>query len=414
MSKALSIAVCAALFAANATSGELFVGNENTAFARGSAIQGGLTIAGACGGSIHSMTSDGGDLFFGTPFGSIYHYDGAQQSPTYSIPSPNDARALAVKGNVLFVGGGNGTVARLNKETGAVLGTWTLPTGSGAAVEGLVLIGDMLYAGTSFGVVFRADVDDGMWNFWGTCGAPVTAMTNDATHVILAGTDGSVYRVEIESQFLDGQFFAGGDIRSLVVHGGQLLVGSADGNVRRFNRLTGALISTFAWEFGVDAMAMTSEEPGNPYCYGFACPCGNDDASSGCRNSTGAGASVVAEGTASALADDLELTVTGLPPNASGRFYMGGIAASIPFGDGLMCAGSGGYGQFRFPGALANNAGQLTLGPGIGAFAATHFGPTGQVTPAFTWHFQAWYRNLAGPCGSGFNTSTSYSVTFVP
>jgi hypothetical protein len=29
-------------------------------------------------------------------------------------------------------------------------------------------------------------------------------------------------------------------------------------------------------------------------------------------------------------------------------------------------------------------------------------------------HFQAWYRNVVGPCGSGWNLSSARSISFTP
>ena len=45
-----------------------------------------------------------------------------------------------------------------------------------------------------------------------------------------------------------------------------------------------------------------------------------------------------------------------------------------------------------------------------------HPQPTGfvSVMPGDTWHFQRWYRDPAGPCGSGFNLTNGLALTFVP
>ena len=36
------------------------------------------------------------------------------------------------------------------------------------------------------------------------------------------------------------------------------------------------------------------------------------------------------------------------------------------------------------------------------------------IVAGATVHFQGWYRDPAGPCGSGFNLTNGYSVVFVP
>jgi hypothetical protein len=57
-------------------------------------------------------------------------------------------------------------------------------------------------------------------------------------------------------------------------------------------------------------------------------------------------------------------------------------------------------------------AGHALLGPGIAGHAADHFPSTGAIDPGDTWRFQAWYRDPAGPCGTGFNLSNGLEVTF--
>jgi len=95
---------------------------------------------------------------------------------------------------------------------------------------------------------------------------------------------------------------------------------------------------------------------------------------------------------------------------------MGAGVINVPFGDGKLCAGAGGYGNFRFlPLRKTTSAGVLALGPGIGWHAHEHFGATGQVSAGFTWNFQIWYRDGNGsPCGGNFNLSNVYATTFTP
>ena len=50
--------------------------------------------------------------------------------------------------------------------------------------------------------------------------------------------------------------------------------------------------------------------------------------------------------------------------------------------------------------------GTLVIGPGIAAGAG--------IVPVTTRHFQCWYRDPGGPCGSNFNTTNAFSVTFTP
>ena len=82
-----------------------------------------------------------------------------------------------------------------------------------------------------------------------------------------------------------------------------------------------------------------------------------------------------------------------------------------------MCAGAGGYGQFRFPVQHAQSSqwlGSFRFGPDLVAHSAQHFGPLGTIQPGSTWRFQAWFRDAQNPCGHGFDTSNATSVTFQP
>jgi hypothetical protein len=151
-----------------------------------------------------------------------------------------------------------------------------------------------------------------------------------------------------------------------------------------------------------------------PYCFGAACPCGNDSLTAGCLNGSGSGALMTASGTTVHALDDLVLTTSGVPPNQNGLFYMGPIAVKVPFANGHRCAAPGALGLFRYPIQNAGPAGILTLGPGIIATSCASFTPSGCIQPGFTWNFQAWYRDPLGPCGATFNFSSAVQATFVP
>jgi len=154
--------------------------------------------------------------------------------------------------------------------------------------------------------------------------------------------------------------------------------------------------------------------PGTAYCFcDVDAPCGNNDPLAGCATGqAGGGALLIGTGTPSVLADDLVLSVSGLGAGEPGIVYMGVAAVRFAFGDGLRCVGQGGVGSFRFPFRHAGGAGVFTEGPGIVAHSQSSFSMPGQIGPGQTWHFQGWFRDPFGPCGSGFNFTNAYSVTF--
>ena len=145
------------------------------------------------------------------------------------------------------------------------------------------------------------------------------------------------------------------------------------------------------------------------YCQGIGCPCGNDDALAGCANSTGSGAKLSTVGTASVLHDSLELFAGPIPSGKSGLFFMGSLPAQQPFGDGQRCVAGELY---RFAVRVSN--GTIHLGPGLVQLSRARLPRGGVIRVGATWYLQAWYQDLAGPCGSGFNLSDAVEVLFTP
>ncbi len=162
------------------------------------------------------------------------------------------------------------------------------------------------------------------------------------------------------------------------------------------------------WQVGLDNARITTEL-GSPFCFGDGsgapCPCGNGGAAPrGCANSTGSGALLAATGTSSLAANDLVLHASSMPGSTSALLFQGTSpvngGAGVVFGDGLRCAG----GNVTRLGTRAASAGAASWGPGL---------PHGIGLPT-TLQFQVWYRNVVGPCGSGWNLSNGLAVAFTP
>ena len=150
-----------------------------------------------------------------------------------------------------------------------------------------------------------------------------------------------------------------------------------------------------------------ASEVGVPYCFGAGCPCGNDDATAGCANDTGGGASLGALGSASITADDLVLSATGLTPGP-GLFFQGNNAVNSgdgnPFGDGLRCAG-GSVVRLEVLFANASNGFQTETTISVAT--------KGGVSVGQTKRYQYWYRDSgSSPCGSLFNLSSGYELVW--
>lgn len=153
-------------------------------------------------------------------------------------------------------------------------------------------------------------------------------------------------------------------------------------------------------------------EPGVEFCGAESCPCANSGSRSGCANSVGAGAALRSDGSASVSLDNLELRVEGMPPSTSALIFMGGAGSSVLLGDGVRCVAAGPASLCRFPVRTADSAGQASWTQLVATAAGG--GPACTIAAGSTWYFQGWYRDVNGPCGTGFNLSSAQSVLFTP
>ncbi len=126
-------------------------------------------------------------------------------------------------------------------------------------------------------------------------------------------------------------------------------------------------------------------------------------------NSVGPGMRIGWLGTTSIAANDLALVAERGPPNGFGLFYYGLNAVQVPFGDGLRCVGGS---TFRFAPAQ-----QLDAQGNVLRYVSHNAPPLnggGAIPAGATRHFQFWYRNPAGPGGTGFNLSDGMALVFRP
>ncbi len=395
---------------------DLYVGGFSSQIYRGDPAVGDFELVGVCGGAVHSMTPAGPDLLIGDVTGVIYRYDQGIDSIGYLQDVDNDATALIVQGSDFLVGGTDGTVLRYATDGSDVDPTevLTAPVPIGA----MYMVGDVLFVGSPLGVVFRTDLDHdgGVFQFFGTCGGPIASMVQHAGSLLLGTTSGVVYRLSLQTGTVTSSFVIGNGVTAMVLHEGELLSGVGTGDILRVDPVDGSPAGGDLHVLG-DVQAMTINgvpAPGFTYCYGVSCPCGNDDSGAGCITAGGQGAFLTGGGTASVSIDDLTLSLTQIPPHQFALFYMGATPIHQPFGNGVLCAGSGGYGQFRFDIVNSSAGGFVSLGPGIVQYSEDNFPQTGQIVTGFTWIFQVWFRDAQGLCGSSFNTSNGLTVIFQP
>lgn len=141
-------------------------------------------------------------------------------------------------------------------------------------------------------------------------------------------------------------------------------------------------------------------------------PCGNDDPLAGCENSTGVGALLTSFGSDSVSNDDLVLLGVQFPPNINGLWLMSQTTTQVTLGAGLRCVGGTIY---RLGSFNSGPSGIATYGPEIVYNSCNGNLPVAAcIQVGQTWHFQAWYRNLIGPCGGLTNLTNLLSVPFTP
>ena len=153
-----------------------------------------------------------------------------------------------------------------------------------------------------------------------------------------------------------------------------------------------------------------TDGPATTFCFGITCPCGNNDPDAGCGNlgidgNFATGGLLEAAGSNSLAADDLVMTVSGIKSTAAGVLFVGTTQASLPFGDGQRCV----FGSLkRYPLEMSSAGGVIVFGPGqiVAGGIPTAAGDTR--------HYQAWYRDLGGPCGNATNVTNALSVTWLP
>lgn len=151
------------------------------------------------------------------------------------------------------------------------------------------------------------------------------------------------------------------------------------------------------------------------YCIGDGtagdCRCGNTsptDTGAGCANSTGAGGLLLASGSASVAADDLSVSLSGLPSQALALLFVGtdfsafGATGQL-LGNGRLCIGGPLTRSTLFSSDVSGAASQA------GGYASEFNAAAGS-----SFHLQVMYRDVSGPCGFGFNSTNALRITFLP
>ena len=139
-----------------------------------------------------------------------------------------------------------------------------------------------------------------------------------------------------------------------------------------------------------------------------ACPCANESVlgtAAGCKNSTGAGATITASGSALFANDNLGFSLAGAVPNQPCILVQGATLIGMPFKDGLLCMGN-----------PTDRVGRLILDASGAANTTVSIITEGAVPgPGTTRYYQFWYLDPGGggPCGIGSNFSNALRIDYI-
>ena len=318
-------------------------------------------VVGAPGESVLSTVDTNGHTESITRAGAVHHFErraGAwvhADSIKAGAPDYKDdfGNSVSLSGDSLIVGA--------NHEGG-----------DSSGIDGDQLIDGSLYSGAAY--AFRRSV-----GHWGQI-AYVKASNHDTY-------DGFGHNVAI-----DGEWFVvgspGESSGASGVNGNQ-----ADNSVD----LAGA---AYVFEFPVPSAI--------PLCLGDGsdvfCPCVNfGRPGEGCENSTGRGALLRADGSASVAADDLSFVLTGGRGNQPSLLVQGEALTTVPFRDGLLCMGNP---TERMEVVMLDGSGN--------GVTTSSIVTSGNIAPGAIRYYQQWYRDPGplSPCGAGSNLSQALLVSW--
>jgi hypothetical protein len=173
-------------------------------------------------------------------------------------------------------------------------------------------------------------------------------------------------------------------------------------------------VQTQAGNLGFDAFVSHFTRTAVAICTGDGssgpCPCANETPPvqrAGCAHSAGIGGRLVDLGSTSLSADGFVLLGSAMPNAPVVYVQASAVAASVPFGDGLSCAGGT----------------RILLGTKLNAAGASRFPDSGDppvsvagaVTGPGTLVYEAWYRNAAAFCTPATaNVTNGLVATWLP
>jgi outer membrane protein assembly factor BamB len=129
----------------------------------------------------------------------------------------------------------------------------------GALLSANVLLGAEVFVGGSQGAVFRGDSTTGGFQFFGTCGGPISSMAVLGGDLFLGTQNGVIYRLGTASGLVETSFSVPNDAAAMATHDGDLLIGGSDRTVLRVDPADGSVLATYTTVDPVAAMVVVHD-----------------------------------------------------------------------------------------------------------------------------------------------------------
>ncbi|MEM7306431.1 MAG: hypothetical protein AAF682_07170 [Planctomycetota bacterium] len=222
----------------------------------GDPLAGGFQLEVDTGQPANSLAQIGNRLYIGTTSGQILAYNQDNGTLQLAATVPNDATDMAVHEADLLISGSDGSVVRVNPRKGLLEQTFQ----SDFDVQALAIDGDVLYAGTPFGVFQKLDLTSPAdFAFAGVCGGPINSMAFTESELYLGDSTGQVYVYDKFTEFVAYAYPVDNDASAIVREGDHFLIGGDNGSIRRVEQIFGFLVDTLTAPEAVADLWM--EEP---------------------------------------------------------------------------------------------------------------------------------------------------------
>lgn len=246
--RTLSLFALAALGTPALAADTLLLGGADGMIYAGDPSSGGFALEVPVGGSIGAMAQMGNQLIVAESSGFLSTYGLSSGLLEGLFEVETDATDMVVHDGTLLISGSDGIIHRVNPVTGATLETFD----TGFDIAALATDGDMLFAGTPFGVFHQKDLStDSPFTFAGTCGGPINSIISRDDELYLGDTTGNVYVFDKSTTFVTYAYAVSNDATSIVADGDHFLIGGSDGTVLRVLPPFGTVVASFNVPTGV-------------------------------------------------------------------------------------------------------------------------------------------------------------------